>query len=134
LIKTSIPLAFLLEWFPTSLQTPILKDVATSGVTTKEEVIFKAQQLDLIYTQSGMLYHILSYAPRSTYDPRQKLGPHADAIVDSANVKSTNLVTSHLKYLSLNQYAGGPTSSMSSNHTQSVDVHSVQLSIGPNAN
>jgi hypothetical protein len=48
--KTSIPLAFLLEWFLKSLQPPILKDVTTSGVTTHEEAIFKAQQLDLIYS------------------------------------------------------------------------------------
>jgi hypothetical protein len=64
LIKTSIPPTFLLEWFLKSLQPPISKDVATSGVTTEEEAIFKAQQLDLIYTQSGMLYHILLDAPR----------------------------------------------------------------------
>jgi hypothetical protein len=49
LIKTSIPLAFLLERFLKSLQPAISKDVATSGVTTEEEAIFKAQQLDLIY-------------------------------------------------------------------------------------
>jgi hypothetical protein len=61
----------------------------------------------------------------STYDPRQNPRPHADGIVGSANVKSTDSVTSHLKELSLNQSAGGPTSSVSSNPTQSVDVHSM---------
>jgi hypothetical protein len=35
-------------------------------------VIFRAQQLDLIYAQSGMLYHLLPDAPWSTYDPRKK--------------------------------------------------------------
>jgi hypothetical protein len=64
---------FLLEWFLKSLQPPISKDVATSGVITEEEAIFKTQWLDLIYAQSGMLYHILPDAPRSTYDPRQNL-------------------------------------------------------------
>jgi hypothetical protein len=49
LINTSIPLTFLLEWLLKSLQPPISKDVSTSGVTTEEEAIFKAQQLDLIY-------------------------------------------------------------------------------------
>jgi hypothetical protein len=72
LIKTPIPPTFLLEWFLKSLHPPISKDVATSGVTTEEEAIFRAQQLDLIYAQSGMLYHLLPDAPRSTYDPRQK--------------------------------------------------------------
>jgi hypothetical protein len=134
LIKTSIPPAFLLEWFLKSLHPPISKDVATSRVTTEEEAIFKAQQLDLIFTQSGMLYHILLDAPRSTYDPRQNPEPHANGIVGSTNVKSPDLVTSHLKELSLNQSAGGPTSFVSSNPTQSADVHSVQSSANPNGN
>jgi hypothetical protein len=85
------------------LQPPISKDVSTSGVTTEEEAIFKAQQLDLIYAQSGMLYHILPDAPRSTYDPRKNPRPHADGILGSANVKYAESVTSHLKELSLNQ-------------------------------
>jgi hypothetical protein len=134
LIKTPIPLTFLLEWFLKSLHTPISKDVATSGVTTEEEAIFRAQQLDLIYAQSGMLYHLLPDAPRSTYDPRKNPRPHADGIVGSANVKSTDSVTNQLKELSLSQSAGGPASSVSSNPTQSADVHSVQSSTNPNGN
>ena len=77
-------------------------------------MIFKAQQLDLIYAQSGMLYKILSDALRSNYDPRQKLGPHDNDIIGSTNVKSTELVTSQLKELSLSQSIGGQDSSMSS--------------------
>jgi hypothetical protein len=88
------------------------------GVTTEEEAIFRAQQLDLFYAQSGMLYQLLPDAPQSTYDPRQKPGPHADDIVGTANVKSADSVISHPKELSLNQYAGGPTSSVSCNPTQ----------------
>jgi hypothetical protein len=49
-------------------------------------------------------------------------------------VKSTDSVTSHLKELSLNQSTGGPTSSVSSNPTQSTDVHSMQSSTDPNGN
>jgi hypothetical protein len=79
-----------------------------------------------------MLYQLLPDAPRSTYDPRQKLGPHADGIVGSANVKSTDSVTNQLKELSLSQSVGGPTSSVSSNPTQSTDVHSVQSSTNLN--
>jgi hypothetical protein len=70
-IKTPIPPAFILEWFLKSFHAPILKDVATSWVTIEEEAIFRAQQLDLIYAQSGMLYHLLPDAPWSTYDTRQ---------------------------------------------------------------
>jgi hypothetical protein len=93
LIKAYIPPEFLLEWFLKSLLPYISKDVSTSGVTSEEEAIFKSQQLDLIYAQSGMLYKILPDTPRSNYDPRQNLGPHADGIIGSANVKSTDLVT-----------------------------------------
>jgi hypothetical protein len=124
----------LLEWFLKSLHPYISKDVSTSGVTSEEKVIFKAQQLDLIYAQSGMLYEILPYAPRSNYDPRKKVEPHADGIVDSANVKSTKSVTIHLKELSLNQSIGGPPSSVSSNSTQSRDVHFVQSLTSLNGN
>jgi hypothetical protein len=88
--------------------------------------------LDLIYAQSGMLYHLLLDATRSTYDPRQKLGPHADGILGSANVKSIDSLTNQLKELSLSQFARGPASSVSSNPTQSTDVHSVQSSTNPN--
>jgi hypothetical protein len=134
LIKTPIPLAFLLEWFLKSFHAPISKDVATSMVTTKEEVIFRAQQLDLIYSQSRMLYHILPDTPWSTYDPRQNPGPHANVILGAANVKSADLVTSQMKELSLSQSAGGPASFVSSNPTQLTDIHSVQSLANPNGN
>jgi hypothetical protein len=81
-----------LEWFLKSLLPYILKDVSTSKATSEEEDIFKAQQLDLIYAQSGMLYEILADALRSKYDPRQNLGPHVDGIIGSANAKSIDLV------------------------------------------
>jgi hypothetical protein len=43
-------------------------------------------------------------------------------------------VTSHLKELSLNQYAGDPSLSLSSNTTQLMDVHSVQSLTNPSGN
>jgi hypothetical protein len=43
LIKTPIPTKFLLEWFLNYFQSPISKDIATSGVTTEEEPIFRVQ-------------------------------------------------------------------------------------------
>jgi hypothetical protein len=134
LFKAYIPPKFLLEWFLKSLQPYILKDVSTSRVTSEEEAIFKSQQLDLIYAQSGMIYEILLDALSSKYDPRQKLEPHVDGIVGFANVKYADSVTSHLKELSLNQSVGGPNYSVSSTPTQSTDVHSMQSSTNPNGN
>jgi hypothetical protein len=123
LVKTPIPLTFLLEWFLKSLHTPISKDGATSGVFNEEESILRAQQFDLIYAQSGMLYHLLPDAPRTSLDPRQTLGPHADGIVGSDNVKSID---------STMKSARGPASSGSSKPTLSADVHSMQSSKNPN--
>jgi hypothetical protein len=97
-------------------------------------VIFKAQQLYLIYAHSRMFYHILLDAPRSTYDPRKNFRPHFDGIVGSANVKLKDSVTRHFKELSVNQSAGGPYSFVSSNLTHSVDVHSMQSLTSPNGN
>jgi hypothetical protein len=134
LIKTAIPPELLLEWFLKSLQPYISKDVSTSGVGYEEEAIFKSQQLYLIYARSRMLYKILPNALRSNYDPKQNPRPHVDGIVGSVNVKSAHSVTIHLKELSLNQSVGGPSSSVSSNPTQSMDVHSVQSSTTPNGN
>jgi hypothetical protein len=123
LFKTPIPLAFLLEWFLKSLHTPVSKDIATSGVFNEEEAIFRAQQLDLIYAQSGMLYHLLLDAPQKNHDPRQNPRPHVNGIVGSTNVKSTDSAT---------KSAGGLASSGSSKPTQSTDVHSMQSLKNPN--
>jgi hypothetical protein len=43
MIKAKIPPEFLLEWFLKSLFPYISKDVSTSGVSSKEEAIFRAQ-------------------------------------------------------------------------------------------
>jgi hypothetical protein len=133
LIKVYIAPEFILEWFLKSLHPYISKDISTSGVTTKEESIFKSQQLDLIYAQSGMLYEILLDTPQLNYDPRQNLGPHVDGIVGFENAKTTELVTNQLKYLSFNQSVVGQAMDFSST-IPSTNVHYVQLSSKPNGN
>jgi hypothetical protein len=122
-IKTPIPPTFLLEWFLKSLHAPISKDIATSRVFSEEEDILRAQQFDLIYAQSGMLYHLLPDALRSNHNPRQTLGPHADCIVGSTNVKSTDSATKSAK---------GPAWFGSSKPTLLVDVNSIESSKNPN--
>ena len=71
----------------------IAKDVPTSRVQNEFQAIFRAQQLDLIYAQSGLLYEIIPNAPRSNFDPKFKPGPHADGIVRSTSTKPTDSVT-----------------------------------------
>ena len=64
----------------------ISKDVSTSGVMNEEEAILRAQQMDLIYSQSRILYEIIPEAPRPTHDTEKpKPGPHVDGVVGSIN-------------------------------------------------
>ena len=49
LITAFIPPELLLEWFLKLLLPYIAKDVSTFGVQNEEQVIFRVQELDLIY-------------------------------------------------------------------------------------
>jgi hypothetical protein len=124
----------LLEWFLKSLVPVVSKDVATSGVFSEEEAIMRAQQLELIYSQSGLLYEIFPDAPRSILDKaKQKYGPHADGIVGSTQGNSTDLLSNQLQQLSIQQMMANQTSGSVVPPTQMLDVHSVQ-STNPKAN
>ena len=73
----------------------------------EEQVIFRAQELDLIYAQSDLLYEIIPNAPLSSFDPKVKPGPHADYIVGCASAKPTDSVAKQVSQLSINQYTSG---------------------------
>ena len=92
MIKSFIPPEFLLKWFLKSLLPYIGKDVSTSGVQNKEQTIFRAQELDLVYAQSGLLYEIIPNASCSSFDPKVKPGPHADGIVGCTSTKPADSV------------------------------------------
>ena len=47
------------------------------------------QELDLIYAQSKLLYEIIPNALHSSFDPKVKLGTHADGIVGCMSTKPT---------------------------------------------
>lgn len=75
---------FLVDWFWKSLQPHIYKDIEMMGSHTKEEEIFRAQQLDLIYSQSRILYQILANDPWEETGPTKVTpGPHADGVIRS---------------------------------------------------
>ena len=84
-----------------------LKDVSTSRVQNKEQAIFRAQELDLIYAQSILLYEIIPNAPRSNFDPKVKLGPHADGIVGYTSTKPMDSVVKQVIRLSINLSVSG---------------------------
>ena len=82
MVKAPIPDALLVDWFIKSLFPKISFDVAMSGAVTKEDVIRRAQHLDLIYSQLGTLYDIILQAPRPSNDkPRTTPGPHDDDVI-----------------------------------------------------
>jgi hypothetical protein len=119
LIKVPVPPAFLLEWFLKSLVSQLSKDVATSGVFSEEDAIMRAQQFELIYSQSGLLYNILPDAPRSILDKtRQRAGPHADGIVGLAQTKPAEQLKKQLQQLSIQHSAANQTTTLAAAPTQ----------------
>jgi hypothetical protein len=103
------------------------KDVATSGVFSKEDTIMRAQQFELIYSQSGLLYNILPYAPRSILDKtRQRAGPHADGIVGSTQTNPTEQLTKQLQQLSIQHTTTSQTTALAAPPTKTSEVHTVQ--------
>ena len=127
LIKVPVPPAFLLEWFLKSLVPQLSKDVATSGVFSEEDAIMRAQQLELIYSQSGLLYEILPDAPRSILDnTRQRARPHANGIFGSTQTNPANQLTKKLQQLSIQHTTTNQTTGPAAPPTQTSDVHSVK--------
>ena len=63
---------------------PISWDVAMGGAVTKEQAISQAQYLDLVYSQSRMLYDLIPQAPCPSTDPTKPLAETPmDGIVGS---------------------------------------------------
>lgn len=93
LIKAKIPQEFLLEWFLKSLQPEISKDVSLSGVFTEEKAIFRAQKLELIYSQYEVLQKILPNSPESKVGvAKPKSFSHANGLVRLIDANTVNLL------------------------------------------
>jgi hypothetical protein len=93
--------------------------VATSRVFSKEDAIMRAQQFELIYSQSSLLYNILPDVPHSILDKtRQRAGPHADGIVSLAQTKPAEQLTKKLQQLSIQHRAANQTTALASPPTQ----------------
>jgi hypothetical protein len=111
-----------------SLVPQLSKEVVTSGVFSEEDAIMRAQQFELIYSQSGLLYSILPDAPWSILDKtRQRAGPHADGIVGSTQTKPTEKLTKQLQQLSIQHSVASQTTSLAAPPTQTSEVHSIQM-------
>jgi hypothetical protein len=87
----------------------------------------RAQQFELIYSQSSLLYNIMSDAPRSILDKtRQRVGPHADSIVGSAQTKPAEQLIKQLQQLSIQHSAASQTTALAAPPTQTSEVNSIQ--------
>jgi hypothetical protein len=104
------------------------KYVATLGVFSEEEVIMREQQLDLIYSQSGLLYKVFPDASWSILDKnRQRSRPCVDGIVGSVQMKSIDQLLNQLQQLSIQQTVASQTTGLAAPPTQTSNVHNVQL-------
>ena len=73
-------------------------------MTNEEEAILRAQQLDLIYSQSGILYEIIPDAPRPTHSvEKPNPGPHADGVVGSITSPTVESLKKQIQKLSVKQ-------------------------------
>jgi hypothetical protein len=69
LIKVPLPDQLLAKWFTKSLIGPISHDVTMVTIVTEEKSIIRAQYLDLIYSQMGMLYNLIPNISRPSKNP-----------------------------------------------------------------
>jgi hypothetical protein len=104
----------------------VSKDIAIYEVFSEEEAIMRAQQLELIYSQSDMMYEILPDAPQLNLDKtKHNSWPCIDGIVGSTHSKPTDQLTNQLQQLSIQQTVASQTPSSASPATQMLDVHNV---------
>ena len=71
-------------------------------MTTEEEAILRAQQLDLIYAQSGILYEIIPEVSSSTNNKEKRNpGPHADGVVGLVSTPTIESLAKQIHELSV---------------------------------
>lgn len=100
LIKFEIPDEILTEWFTKSSINQINKDIAMGGYVTKEQVITRARYLELVYSQSDMLYDLLPNALRPSTDmasSKPMETPPVDGIIGSVAQTSSNASSTSTK-------------------------------------
>ena len=100
MIRAEIIEKLLANAFVKSLLPIIAKDVAFSGAVIKEQVILKAQQLGLVYSQSQILYQIIPNALRSDIY-KSMPGPHADGVTGSIGNIIVNQAASQMGQMSM---------------------------------
>ena len=97
-------------------------------VFSEEQAIFRAQQLELISSQSGVLHKYFPNAPRSRLDlSKTKPGPHGDGLIGWINSGAASLLT-QLQQLSLQYAPSSQAVPAESSPSQYLSVNAVQTS------
>jgi hypothetical protein len=101
-----------------------------SRAVIEEDVIRRAQHLDLIYSQYGTLYDIIPQASFPSNDKSQPApGPHANGVIGSVSSSIVNQVVRKLGQLTITDNPTPTASAMTSTTSaQSTDVNLVQTS------
>ena len=96
-------------------------------MTNEEEAILRAQQLDLIYSQSGILYEIIPEAPRPSHEPEKpNPGRHADGVVGSVTSPTVESLTKQLHQFSVKQSTAEATKASPSPQSANVFAQTSQ--------
>jgi len=92
MVKNYVSDQLLAEWFIKSSLPSITEDVAKGGFVTEEQVIARAQYLDLIYTQFGTLFDKIPNVPRPTFTvpppPSSKEYHASDGVIGSSSTQT----------------------------------------------
>ena len=116
MVKAPIPDALLADWFTKSLLPKISRDVAMSGAVIEDDVIRRAQHLDLIYSQLGTLYDIIPQTPRTSNNkPRTTPGAHVDGVIGFVSTTFVSQVSRQLGQLAIIDKPASTTSTTNSN-------------------
>jgi hypothetical protein len=106
----------------------VSKDIATYKLFYEEEVIMRAQQVELIYSQYRILYEILPDAPFSTFVlTKLKYGLRSNGIVGSTQRKVTYRLSNQMQHLSIQQTMANQNWSTTTPSTHTLEVHSVKV-------
>ena len=83
--------------------------------------------MDLIYSQSGILYEIIPKAPRPTHDAEKpNPGPHADGVVGSVKSPTMESLAIKIHELSVKQSKSEETKASPSPQNENVFAQSSQ--------
>lgn len=90
----------LTDWFTTSFFGPIARDIAIGACVTEDQVITRSQYLDLVYSQSGMLYDVLPDSPQPGTSKAPST-PSVDGVIGSVAQSSRKSSTTPAKKKSI---------------------------------